>query len=195
MGEGTVVALSLRGAGTSVTVDRPGRDEQVAALFDEHYGGLVRLATVLLGDASGAEEVVQEAFLATYAGWWRIRRPERAGWYLRAAVVNRCRSRGRRRATEDRGNRTVWATDGAVPDQWAADVAGEAMAVVAAVRALPERQREAVALFYYQDLAEADVAAAMGCSIGTVKSQLSKARATLARRLAEPAADTGGEDG
>ena len=98
-------ALALPAA-KGVTIERrAGRDEQVAALFDEHYAGLCRLATLLLDDRGAAEEVVQEAFLRTYSGWWRIRHPERARAYLRAAVVNQCRSRGRRRVSEDRGNR------------------------------------------------------------------------------------------
>lgn len=67
------------------------RDDAVVALYREHYAGLCRLATMLLGDATTAEEVVQEAFLRTFAGWRRIRQPDRARWYLRAAVVNLCR--------------------------------------------------------------------------------------------------------
>lgn len=169
-----------------MTERRPGRDEQVAALFDEHYAGLCRLATLLLGDGDAAEEVVQEAFLRTYSGWWRLRRPTRAQWYLRAAVVNQCRSRGRRRATEARGNRTVWAAEGDRRGEWDAERTGESLTVLEAVRHLPTRQREAVVLYYYADLSESDVAGAMGCTVGTVKSQLAKARATLAVRLDSP---------
>ena len=156
----------------------------VAALFDAHYAGLCRLATLLLDDRGMAEEAVQEAFLRTYSGWRRLRHPERAHAYLRAAVVNQCRSRGRRRGTEDRANR-LWAgapDPGPDPTERTADV----LAVLEAVRALPPRQREAVVLRYYGDLAEHDVAAALGCSVGTVKSQLSKARSTLARHLGSP---------
>jgi RNA polymerase sigma factor (sigma-70 family) len=60
---------------------------------------------------------------------------------------------------------------------------GDVLAVLDAVRSLPTRQREAVVLRYYADLSEAEVARALGCSVGTVKSQLSKARATLSRLL------------
>lgn len=160
-----------------------GRDAAVAALFDAHYTGLCRLATLLLADPGHAEEAVQEAFLRTFVGWRRIRQPERAGAYLRAAVVNQCRSRGRRRVTEQRGNRTVWA--GVTEDVGQSDVerTGDVLAVLDAVRALPTRQREAVVLRYYADLSETEVAHALGCSVGTVKSQLSKARATLSRLL------------
>ncbi len=160
----------------------PSRDEQVSALFDDHYEGLCRLASLLLGDRSAAEEAVQEAFVRTFAGWRRIRQPERAQWYRRRAVVNQCRSRQRRRVTEDRGNRLVHATDdGAAPADPASSV--EVLMVLEAVRGLPPRQREAVVLRYYEDLPEAEIAAALGCSVGTVKSQLAKARATLGARL------------
>lgn len=206
MGDGSALALAVGVPEVEVAVverrpRRPGRDEQVAALFDEHYAGLCRLAGVLLGDPGAAEEAVQEAFLRTYAGWWRLRHPERAGGYLRTAVVNQCRSRGRRRVVEDRGNRRVWSTDSRVPEQWGDDRVGDSLAVLAAIRGLPPRQREAIVLRYYQDLSEAEVAAAMSCSVGTVKSQLAKARGNLADALTaleggrgggEPARDEAG---
>jgi RNA polymerase sigma-70 factor (sigma-E family) len=173
-------ATSLASSASSAS----GRDALIGRLFDEHYPGLCRLAALLLGDRAAAEEAVQEAFLRTYAGWWRIRRPEQARWYLRRAVVNQCRSRQRRRVSEDRGNRVVHASE---RDSAAArDEPGrrtEALVIADAVRALPPRQREAVVLRYFEDLSEADIATVLGCSEGTVKSQLSKARTTLARLL------------
>ncbi len=168
------------------------RDRAVAALFDAHYAGLCRLATLLLDDPGQAEEAVQEAFLRTFVGWRRLRHPEHAGAYLRAAVVNQCRSRGRRRVTEQRGNRTVWAGTEDEADSPDIERAGDVLVVLDAVRTLPARQREAVVLRYYADLSEADVAHALGCSVGTVKSQLSKARATLARLLSDEGTGEGG---
>ena len=181
MGEGALVAIAIRGTAVVAVTDR--RDRAVAALFDAHYAGLCRLATLLLDDPGQAEEAVQEAFLRTFVGWRRLRHPEHAGAYLRAAVVNQCRSRGRRRVTEQRGNRTLWA--GTQDEARSSDIerAGDVLAVLDAVRSLPARQREAVVLRYYADLSEADVAQALGCSLGTVKSQLSKARSSLARLL------------
>jgi RNA polymerase sigma-70 factor (sigma-E family) len=183
---GGVVAPERKGE--AIVDGRPGRDQQVAELFDRHYQSLRRLASFLLDDPAGAEEVVQEAFLRTYSGWWRIRRPERAGAYLRAAVVNQCRSRGRRRKSEDRGNRVLW-TDEDRRAESPTSTSADALDVVAAVRALPPRQREAVVLRYYEDLSEADIARALGCSTGTVKSQLAKARATLSARLGDEQGD------
>jgi RNA polymerase sigma-70 factor (sigma-E family) len=166
----------------------PDREEQVAALFRKHYDGLCRLAVLLLGDRGAAEEVVQEAFLKTFSSWWRIRQLERAHWYLRTAVINQCRSRLRRRSSEDRSNRTVYATD---PERQAVgrmDTDGtygpdDSLVVMDAVRGLPPRQRETVILRYYEDLPEAEIAEILRCSVGTVKSQLAKARASLSVAL------------
>ncbi len=107
MGEGALVAIAIRSTAVASVTDR--RDRAIAALFDAHYAGLCRLATLLLEDPGQAEEAVQEAFLRTFVGWRRLRHTEHAGTYLRAAVVNQCRSRGRRRVTEQRGNRMLWA--------------------------------------------------------------------------------------
>jgi len=168
-------------------------DETLTTLFDEHYRGLCRLATLLLDDPDLAEEAVQEAFVRTFAGWWRIRRQDRVEAYLRAAVVNQCRTRGRRRGREQLGNRRAWATVAEGSPSREIETAGEVLAVLGAVRELPMRQREAIVLHYYADLPEAQVARAMGCTVGTVKSQLSKARASLAARLGpEPGRDGGG---
>ena len=163
-------------------------EEQLADLFRQHYDGLCRLAVLLLGDRGGAEEAVQEAFLRTFSSWWRIRHLERAHWYLRTAVINQCRSRLRRRTSEDRSNRTVYATD---PERHIEGPMGtdgthgsaDSLVVMDAIRGLPPRQRETVVLRYYEDLPEAEIAEILGCSVGTVKSQLAKARASLSVAL------------
>jgi RNA polymerase sigma-70 factor (sigma-E family) len=169
----------------------PDRDEQMANLFVTHYDGLYRLAALLIGDRGGAEEVVQEAFLRTFSSWWRIRHLERAHWYLRTAVINQCRSRLRRRGTEDRSNRTVYAAnpERLEPGGLGTDATGasdDAVVVMDAVRGLAPRQRETVILRYYEDLSEAEIARLLGCSVGTVKSQLAKARTSLSTALGSP---------
>lgn len=155
-------------------------DEKFCALFDSHYLALCRLAYVLLGDAARAEDIVQEAFTRTFAGWGRLRRPSLAHVYLRRTVVNLCRSGMRHRPVEYRGNAMVHHAEASRTSAWEeASVLGVTLAD--AVRRLPPRQRETVVLRYYLDLSEADIAATLGTSAGTVKSQLAKARRTLAR--------------
>lgn len=165
--------------------ERGERDEIVARLFDEHYRGLCRLAGLLLSDSAAAEEVVQEAFLRTFSGWWRVRHPERAQWYLRTSVVNLCRSRLRRRSTEGRGNRATWSDVNRGAAGSGTDPSDDALLLAEVVRRLPPRQRDAVVLRYYEDLPEVEIARILGCAVGTVKSQLSKARASLAIALGE----------
>ena len=174
------MAISASSATVPVAADDAlDRDQRIRALFEEQYAGLCRLAYLITGDQSQAEELVMDAFLRTLAGWWRIRDLDRADRYLRRAVVNLSRSQNRRRHTADRSGLadqpTMVFSTNADPE--------DARVVWDAVRSLPQRQRAAVVLRYYEDLSEADIADTLGCSVGTVKSQLSKARASLARAL------------
>ncbi len=157
-------------------------DARLAAIFDAQYAGLCRLAGLILGDDHRAEEVVMEAFLRTYVSWRRIREPEKAEAYLRRAVVNLARTSATRRGTERRANARLHASESTAVFP-AADSGVDADPVLRAVRELPAGQRAAVVLRYYADLPETEVAQLLGCAVGTVKSQLSKARATLSRLL------------
>jgi RNA polymerase sigma-70 factor (sigma-E family) len=165
-----------------------GAEDRLAVLFDRHYLPLCRLASLLLSDAALAEDVVQEAFLRTFSGWRRLRDPELAERYLRRSVVNLCRSRFRRRDAEHRGNAAsdAWADHDPHRAGWESDRHDTVMVVLDAVRELPPRQRMSIVLRYYLDLPEAEVARLMGCSTGTVKSQVAKARRALAVTLGMP---------
>lgn len=161
---------------------RLSNDDEVAALFRRHYSSLCRLAYVILGDGHAAEEVVMDAMLKTFSGWGRIRDLSSSEAYLRQAVVNGCRSKIRRKAVESRAAVVIKGRLRA-PDEWADDVADSRRDVWQAVQRLPERQRACVVLRYFEDLAEAEIAQLMECSVGTVKSQLYKARARLQKSL------------
>jgi RNA polymerase sigma-70 factor (sigma-E family) len=154
------------------------RDERITALFDRHYVAMCRLAYVILGDAGAAEEVVMDALVKTYTGWGRLRDVERSEIYLKRAVVNGCRARIRRKVVE---SRAVQPSDRA--PVWDIETAETRREVWDAVRSLPSRQRACIALRYYDDLTEAEIAHVLGIATGTVKSQLAKARASLARAL------------
>jgi len=166
--------------GTRVVArSRVSRDEAVAELFDRHYASMCRLAYVILGDAALAEEIVMEALLKTFTGWGRVRDVERADAYLRRAVVNMCRTRIRRKAVEARVNAAIHHRDERRAPDWDPERHETGRLVWQAVVGLPERQRAAVVLRYFEDLPEAEIANVLQCSVGTVKSQLSKARSKL----------------
>ena len=156
-------------------------DRAVTELYSEHYRALVRLAAMLVRDVQTAEEVVQDAFVAMHDGWHRLRDADKALAYLRQAVVNRARSVLRHRTVVDKNLQK------APPDMPSAEHGAMALlerdAVVAALRDLPDRQREAIVLRYYADLSEADIAATMGISRGAVKSHTSRGMAALRAAL------------
>lgn len=162
---------------------RLSNEEEVAALFRRHYAPMCRLAFVILADAHAAEEVVMDAMLKTFSGWGRIRDVASSEAYLRRAVVNGCRSRIRRKSVESRGS-VVIKNRMRGPDEWADAGIEDRRDVWRAVQGLPERQRACVVLRYFEDLPEAEIAELMECSVGTVKSQLHKARARLEKSLA-----------
>ncbi len=156
-------------------------DVAVVELYSAHYRSLVRLAAVLVRDTPTTEEVVQDAFIAMHDGWQRLKDTEKALAYLRQAVVNRSRSVLRHRQVVERNLQKP------APDMPSAEHGAltllERSAVVAALRNLPDRQREAIVLRYYADLSEAEIAAAMRISRGAVKSHTARGMAALRAAL------------
>src|SRR5690349_5103386 len=154
-------------------------DEALEQLYAVHWRRLVRLSVLLVRDVGTAEEVVQDAFVAVHARWSRLRDPERGLAYLRQTVVNRSRSALRHRAVVARHVAGTRATD--APDTTPDTDRREA--VLDALRALPDRQREVLALRYYLDLSEAEIADTLGISRGAVKSHASRGAAALRTSL------------
>ena len=149
----------------------------VTAIYTTHYRSLVRLAVLLVRDVATAEEVVQDSFIAMHGAWRRLRDTEKALSYLRQSVVNRSRSVLRHRMVVDK-NAPKPAPDMPSAEQGAISLL-ERSAVIAALRTLPPRQREALVLKYYGDLSEAQIATAMGISRGAVKSHTARGVAAL----------------
>jgi RNA polymerase sigma-70 factor (sigma-E family) len=164
--------------------------QQVTALYQAHALSLARLALVMLGDAAAAEDVVQDAFLGLYRRWDRLAAPSAAQSYLRTSVLNGCRTALRRRSRHGvhaDGTDDVAFGGPALESAEAAVVHGEEhRAVLAAIRRLPARQREALVLRYYLDLTEEQTAEAMRVSRGTVKSATSRAITAVGRMLGAP---------
>lgn len=160
-------------------------DEAVTRLFASQYRPLVRLAVLLLHDTGAAEEIAQDAFVALHQRWTRLRDPDKAVGYLRQSVVNRARSALRHRGVVDRFLRRQSAPATVPSAESGALIAETHAEILAAVRTLPARQREALVLRYYADLSEAQTAEVMGVSPGAVKSHTARALAAL-RRTMEP---------
>jgi RNA polymerase sigma-70 factor (sigma-E family) len=140
---------------------------------------LKRLAFLLTGDLDTAEDLLQTAYAKALPRWSRIRTYDQPDAYMRRVLVNGRTSMWRR----TRGREVL--TD-AVPDRPAPDSATgavEADDLRRALRALPDRQRAAVVLRFWCDLSEQETAAAMGVSVGTVKSHTSRGLARLRELL------------
>lgn len=158
-----------------------GSEEALSRVFFERYSSLVGLARLLVDRREEAEEVVQEAFARTLEGWDRLRDRSDPYPYVRRAVVNLARSGLRRRVVARR--RVLEA----VPDGVGADVAvlaGESRReLIAALRALPQRQRECVVLRYFEECSTAETASALGISEGAVKTHLHRAMEAMEKTL------------
>jgi RNA polymerase sigma-70 factor (sigma-E family) len=164
-------------------------DAAVTALFDAHYTRMLRVAAVMLDDVTAAEDVVQEAFLAVHQSWERIRDRAQAAGYLHRSVVNGARSRLRRRGVVRRlhlagllGATGPGAVDSAETTALAGVTSGP---LVAALRALPRREREVVLFRHYLDLSEQQTATALGLRPGSVKAYGSRGLATLRATLGD----------
>jgi len=168
--------------GTGVVLTRGDADDAVTAMFELHHTRMLRVATVLLGDVVTAEDVVQEAFLSVHTSWDRIRDKADPVGYLHRSVVNGARSRLRRRVVAGRFRPPP---PPAAPSAESSALAGVVDApLVAALRALPRREREAVLLRHYLDLSEQQTAHALGLRPGSVKAYASRGLAKLRSALA-----------
>ena len=141
------------------------------------WPGLVRTAYLLTGDLGHAEDLAQTTLIKAYRSWSRVRRVDDIDAYVRKILVNANRSRFRSKRPVEYSVATVPEHPTAAPD--ASRAVEERDVLFTALAGLPPRQRAIVVLRYWEDLAEGDVAELLGCSVGTVKSQASRALAKL----------------
>lgn len=149
---------------------------------------LLATAYLLTGDAHSAEDLVQTTLAKVYLAWDRVSAAHSIDAYARRMLVNEHTS-GWRRLWRQR--EVVTDTSGHAGSVPAAEYDGVGDALWKAVRALPERQRAVVVLRYYEQLSEKETADVLGVSTGTVKSQASRALATLRTHLGESWGDHG----
>ena len=158
-------------------------DTEFTEYMQGRWAQLVRLGYGLTGDQHLAEDLAQTALSRAYASWSRVRRTGNPDAYVRRIMVNANSGRFRKRRVSER-------LTGDVPDTAAVAAPGlsdDRAPLMAALMALPYGQRAAVVLRYWMDMSETEAAQALGCSVGNVKSQASRALAKL--RLTEGLAE------
>ena len=160
---------------------RPDADALVVALFRTEAARLVELARLFVDDRTAAEDLVQEAFIRLARNAHRIRDPDKAAAYLRSIVINLARDHNRR------GLVSLRHRPPAAPDEPSAEETAtreeSRREVVAALRALPHRQRDCLALRYYLELSVDEIADALGLSPNSVKTHLKRGLRGLAATL------------
>lgn len=168
-----------------ITASTASVDDLVRLLFREEAARLVGLARFFTDDKAAAEDLVQEAFIRLARHGNRIREPEKAAAYLRSIVINLARDHNRR------GLVSLRHRPPATPDEPSAESTAWDRAsrhqVLAALRSLPRRQRECVALRYYLDLGIADIADTLGIGENSVKTHLKRGLRAMGERLEEDA--------
>jgi RNA polymerase sigma-70 factor (sigma-E family) len=156
------------------------------AEFDEFVlarsASLHRAAFLMVGDVALAQDLVQEALTKTYVAWPRLHRAANAEAYTRKAITTtaigwfRRKGWNNERAVEHLPERAEGGHDDAVV---------QSDLLWTSLQALPSRQRAAIVLRYYEDLTEVQTAQAMGCAVGTVKSQVAAGLAKLRTQLGD----------
>jgi RNA polymerase sigma-70 factor (sigma-E family) len=149
-------------------------DEEFRDFMRGRWSAMVRLAYTLTGDQGHAEDIAQAAFAKVYASWGRVRRAGDPDAYVRTIVIHENSKRFRRRRVRED-------LRAAVPEPVcdAYDGLTDRVALRDALDVLGPRQRAVIVLRFWLDMSEAATARALNCSVGTVKSQTSRALATL----------------
>jgi RNA polymerase sigma-70 factor (sigma-E family) len=180
LGAGT--AVDLPESATPELDTGAGAEAAVTTLYQASALSLIRLAYIMLGDLPSAEDVVQEAFYGLYRRWDRLKDHSGALYYVRASVLNGCRSVIRRRAVRGRG---VAHQPPAVSAEAVVLSGEEREEVIRALTRLPHRQREVLVLRFYSELSDEEIALVMGIRQSTVRSAAYRALETLGRALTE----------
>jgi RNA polymerase sigma-70 factor (sigma-E family) len=160
-----------------------------APTFEEYAGtawpSLYRYAYLLAGNHADAEDLAQQTLLKAYRSWSRVTDADSPKAYLRRMLTNTYLSQRR-----PQGRRLELLTD-VPPEPGHATVGGpeERMALWPHVKSLPPRQRAVIVLRYYEDLSEQEIAAALGCSTGNVKSTAHHALKALRAALGSDGTD------
>lgn len=148
--------------------------------YRENYQSLLGVALAMAKDTASAEDLVQEALISAHHRWDRVSQYDSPHAWVRRVLINRATSLRRRISAEMRAVARVGPPQPAPPD-----LSPETTEVWRKVRHLPRRQQQAVVLYYVGQLSMVEIADAMGCSAGAVKSHLHRAREALKGSLAD----------
>jgi RNA polymerase sigma-70 factor (ECF subfamily) len=154
--------------------------EDFESFYARERRPVIGLAFVLSGSRAGAEDLAQDAFLTAYKQWDTVGGYDNPGAWVRRVVSNRSVSTIRRRTAEAKALVRIGGSSLVVPE-----MSPDAMATWAAVRKLPTRQAQAIALRYYDRSSVADIARILDCSENTVKTHLQRAKKTLNAHFTE----------
>lgn len=184
---GTLLALDDRAAATGLVsrvapagmTGAEALPEPFDAFYRREYAQVVGLGHVLTGNHWAAEDLAQQAFTEAHRRWDRIGRYDNPGAWVRRVLVNKSTSRFRRVASETRAITRIKGRR-----QETVQPTERTTEVWAAVRRLPPRQAQTIALYYWEDRSLAQIAEILECSSETVKTHLKRARATLSGTLA-----------
>ncbi len=147
--------------------------------YRDHYPAVLGLVFAVSGSRSGAEDLAQDAFVKAHQKWEEVSTYTSPGAWVRTVAINLARSRFRRLMAERKAfGRLAGLTPTAFPDL---EPPNERF--WEAVRSLPRRQSEVVALHYLEDMSVADVATVLGIAESSVKNSLAQARSTLSKKL------------
>jgi RNA polymerase sigma factor (sigma-70 family) len=156
------------------------RKFRMAELYEAHAQSAVRLAYLLVGDRELAKDIAQEAFVRVFGHFADLRKRDSFEPYLRATIVNLTRKHFKRRGLE----RLYWARTRAnsTPSESPPDIEQQEI-VLHALSHVPQRQRAALILRYYDDLSEQQIASILGISEQATRSLVARGRKTLREQL------------
>jgi RNA polymerase sigma-70 factor (sigma-E family) len=164
----------------------PGEERRLGELYRRHVPEMVRLAYIATGDSAIAEDLAQDAFVRVAGRFSHLRNRDAFGFYLRRTLLNLCKNHFRRRDVE----RAFLQRQSAEQTVERTTETDDNDAVRAALLRLPERQRAAIALRYFEDLSVEETARVLGCGPKAVKSLtargMERLRATLKEEVDTP---------
>lgn len=175
------VQIAVEAAGGVMARSASDKDAEFADYMSARQPSLLRTAYLLTGDRHTAEDLVQTALAKLYLSWDRVQQQGSLDGYVRRILVNEHNSLWRR-PWKRRETTTEHLPDRAAESGPAATYDADLWAFV---QTLPRKQRAALVLRYYEELSEAETAEILGVSVGTVKSQTSRALSTLRARAGE----------